>query len=73
MLTDAEYGEIMRQRNILVGSIEGAEGDEDNYDQLKKAAHDRKLEAEARLSLYTNFLSGAVEEYEKAHPPEEPE
>jgi len=39
---------------------------------MAKAAHDRKADAEARLSLYTNFLNDAVEEYEAAHPPEGP-
>ena len=72
MLSDAEYREIMRMRAVLGGNIEGAERDEDKYDQMKKAAHARKEDADARLSLYDNFLSDAVEEYEAAHPPEPP-
>ena len=71
MLSDAEYQEIMQRKGVLAGSIKGAEADEDNYDQMKKAAHARKEAAEARLSLYDNFLNDAVEEYEAAHPPEE--
>lgn len=72
MLSDAEYQEIIQRRGVLKGNIDGAGRDEDNYDQMKKAAHDRKVNAEARLELYDNFLSDAVEEYEAAHPPEEP-
>lgn len=73
MLTDAEYQEIMRRRTILQGSIDGAERDEDNYDKMKKAASDRKAEAGASLVLYMDgYLKDAIEEYEAAHPPEEP-
>jgi len=71
MLLDAEYQEIMQRRAVLQGNIEGAERDEDRFDQMKKAAHARKEDAEARLNLYDNFLSDAVEEYEAAHPPVE--
>ena len=71
MLTDVEYGEIMERRRVLNGIMEGGEKDGDKFDQMKKAAHARKVDAEARLGLYDNFLSDAVEEYEAAHPPVE--
>lgn len=73
MLSDAEYREIKQRIGVLQGNIEGAERDEDNYDGMKKAAQARKEDAETRLSLYNNFLSDDVEEFEAAHPPEEPE
>ena len=72
MLTEAEYREIKQRIAVLEGIIEGADRDTDKYDDMKKAAHARKEDAEARLSLYDNFLSGAVEEYEAAHPPQNP-
>jgi len=72
MLTDAEYQEIMQRRAILQGNIDGAERDEEKFEDMAKAAHARKEDAEARLELYDNFLSDAVEEYLEAHPPEEP-
>ena len=72
MLSDAEYREIMQRRGVLRGNIEGAERDEDKFEDMAKAAHARKVDAEARLSLYDNFLSGAVKEYDDAHPPEPP-
>ena len=72
MLSEVAYQEIMQQRAVLKGNIEGAERDKEKYDQMKKAAQDRKEVAEARLTLYINFLQDAVEEYEAAHPPEPP-
>jgi len=71
MLTDKEYQEIIQRRRVLEGNIEGAERDKDKFDQMKKAAQARKEDAKARLLLYTNYLSDAVKEYEKAHPPKE--
>ena len=72
MLTDVEYREIMQRIAVLGGIIQGAERDEDKYDDMKKAAHDNKVDCEARLSLYTNHLQAAIDEYETAHPPENP-
>jgi len=72
MLSDPEYREIIRRRAILQGDIDGAERDEDIYDKMKAAAHDRRVEAEACLDLYVNgYLKDAIAEYEAAHPPEE--
>jgi len=70
MLEDAEYREIVQRDNVLLGEIKGAEIDEARYDGMLKAAHNRKIEAEARRILYTNYLKDAREEYEAAHPPE---
>ena len=72
MLTAAEYREIMQRRAVMQGIIDGAARDEERYDQMKKAAHANKVECETRLELYTNHLSDAVDEYEAAHPPENP-
>ncbi len=72
MLTEAEYREIMQRRVVMQGIIEGAERDEDKYDDMKKAAHANKVDCEARLSLYTNHLQSAIDEYEAANPPENP-
>jgi len=72
MLSDIEYQEIMERRRVLEGIMEGAERDKDKYQDMKKAAIDRKQDANARLTLYDNFLSDAVKEYEDAHPPEPP-
>lgn len=72
MLSDAEYREIKQRIGVLQGIIDGAERDENKFEGMAKAAHDSKEEADARLSLYNNYLSDAVKEYEDAHPPEEP-
>lgn len=72
MLSDAEYQEIKQRGRVLEGIMEGADRDADNYDGMKKAAQARKEDAEARLTLYNNYLNDAVEEYEAAHPPELP-
>ena len=61
MLTEAEYREIMQRRTVLQGIIDGAERDEDKYDDMKKAAHANKVDCEARLSLYTNHLQAAID------------
>ncbi len=71
MLTDMEYQEIMERRRVLKGIMEGGERDEDKFEGMARAAHTRKVDAEVRLGLYDNFLSGAVKEYEDAHPTEE--
>jgi len=70
MLTDKEYQEIIQRRRVLEGNINGAERDVVKHRAMAKAARGRKEDAEARLLLYTNHLSDAVKEYEKAHPPE---
>lgn len=72
MLSDAEYQEIMQRRAILQGDINGCEADEAKYEKMAKARHAEKLNAEARLELYTNHLQSAVDEYEFAHPPQNP-
>lgn len=72
MLTEAEYREIMQRRTVLGGIIDGAARDKEKYDDMKKAAQANKEEAEARLSLYINYLADAIAEYEAAHPPEPP-
>lgn len=72
MLSDAEYREIMERRRVLEGIMDGAERDEDKFEEMAGAAHTRKEDAEARLTLYNNYLNDAVEEYESAHPPEPP-
>jgi len=70
MLTPAEYGHAIRNRTALQQEIDSAEAEKNQYNQLKKAAHDRKVFAEAEMSFYTNFISDALDEYEAAHPPE---
>ena len=72
MLTATEYKEIMQRRTVLQGIIEGAVRDKERYDAMKKAAQANKEDCEARLSLYTNHLQDAIDEYEAAHPPENP-
>ena len=67
MLTDTEYGYIIRHRTALQQEIDSAEAEEDKYDQLKVAAHDRKVFSEAEMTFYTNFLKDAIKEYEAAH------
>ena len=69
MLTEAEYRHAIRHRTELQQEIDSAENEEDKYDQLKVAAHDRKVFYKAEMSFYTNFLKKAIEEYEKAHSP----
>ncbi|GAJ03322.1 unnamed protein product [marine sediment metagenome] len=72
MLTKDEYNHIVRNRAALKDQIkdakelglhhkELAEGHKADFDRLKE-----------EMSLYTNFLKDAIEEYLKAHPPEEP-
>jgi len=70
MLSDREYQEIMERRRVLEGIMEGGERDEEKFEEMAGAAHARKEDAEARLTLYDNFLSDAVKEYEDAHPPQ---
>lgn len=70
MLTDAEYRHVIRHRAALQQEIDSANEEEDKYDQLKVAAHDRKVSSEAEMSFYTNFIKDAIDEYEAAHPPE---
>ena len=72
MLTEGEYREIKQRIVVLQGIIEGADRDTDKYDDMKKAAHANKVDCEARLSLYNNYLADAVAEYEAAHPTEPP-
>jgi len=70
VLTDVEYRYIIRHRAALQQEIDSAESEEKQYNGLKVAAHDRKVSAEGEMSLYTNFLKEAIDEYEAAHPPE---
>lgn len=70
MFTPAEYEYVIRHRTSLQQELDSAEAEEDQYDQLMVAAHDRKVFAEAEMSFFTNFLKDAIDEYEAAHPPE---
>lgn len=71
MLSTDEYGHIMSNWSVLKDQKKDAKelglhhkGKAQNYKDL----FDRlQLEEE----FYTNFLKGAIEEYEVAHPPEE--
>jgi len=72
MLTDAEYRHAKAGQSALQGKIDGAERDEEEGDSLKKRAHAKKDRYMEEMSFYTNFCKDAFEEYEAAHPPEEP-
>ena len=72
MLTDAEYRHVIRHRGALQQAIDRAEEEKEQYNALKVAAQGRKDFAEAEMSFYTNFIKSAIDEYEEAHPPEEP-
>lgn len=72
MLTDAEYRHAKAGQSALQGKIDATDRDIDEYDRLKKdnqAAKDMLVE---EMAFYTNFMKEAFEEYEEAHPPEEP-
>ena len=69
MLTTAEYNELMRnkrtleqQRVAIVATGREAQATMENC-RAQVAAID------ARMVLYTNYLSDAIKEYEDAHPP----
>jgi len=70
MLTDAEYQEAKAGQSALQGKIDAREGDEEEYDRLKKAAQAAKVALTERMAFYTNFMNDAFKEYEDAHPPE---
>lgn len=72
MLSDAEYRNVIRNRTALQGRIDAAERDKVEYDRLKVAAQATKDMFAEEMSLYTNFLKDAIDEYEAAHPPEGP-
>ena len=69
MLTDAEYGHILRNRSALEGRIRVKELEEDEHAQAKIVAHAEVEVLKGEMLLYTNFLKDAIKEYEKAHPP----
>lgn len=72
MLSDAEYGYIIRHRAALQQEIDSAAAEEDQYDQLKVAAKARGDAAKLEMVLFTNRLKPDLDEYEAAHPPENP-
>ncbi|MBA7625920.1 hypothetical protein ES703_33354 [subsurface metagenome] len=72
MLTDAEYRHAKAGQSALQGKIDALERDEDEYDRLKKNAHDAKVPLVDEMAFYTNFMKESFEEYEAAHQPETP-
>ena len=72
MLTDAEYRHAKAGQSALQGKIDAADRDVDEYDRLKQAAQAAKNKYLEEIAFYTNFMKDAFEEYEAAHPPENP-
>lgn len=72
MITDAEYRHIIAGRTALQGKIDAAERDKEEYDALKQRAQATKDRFTEEMSLYSNYLKDAIDEYEAAHQPEEP-
>ena len=70
MLTDAEYKEVIQNRNTLQGRIDAHQAEYDRLGVQREKVKESGLALKAQMGLYTNFLKGAIDEYEAAHPPE---
>lgn len=70
MLTDAEYREIIQNRNTLQGRMDAHLAEYDKLGVLREKVKESGLALKDQMDLYTNFLKDAIEEYEEAHPPE---
>ena len=72
MLSDDEYRHIMRNWSVLKDQIKEMARQEVFHEKKYvrcEAEKDRLLEEE---KFYSNFVGGAIADYEAAHPPEEP-
>lgn len=69
MLTDAEYREIIENRNTLQGRIDAHQAEYDRLSKQREKVKESGLALKVQMTLYTNFLKDAIEEYEVAHPP----
>jgi len=72
MLTDMEYRHAKAGQSALQGKIDAAERGKEEYDRLKQAAQSAKDALMEEMVFYTNFMKDDFEEYEAAHPPENP-
>jgi len=71
MLTGAEYRQVIRCRMALQGRIDSYGVESEDLENRKEAVDAARESLQGEMALYSNFLEGAIEEYEAAHPPEE--
>jgi len=72
MLTNAEYRHAKAEQSALQGKIDALDREVDELDELKQSRQAAKDHLMPEMAFYTNFMKDAFEEYEAAHPPEEP-
>ena len=72
MLTTPEYSRIMTDKRILQTRINSLEAESERHEQAKEKIDAQREGFQEEMSLYSNFLCDAIEEYEAAHPPPEP-
>jgi len=72
MLTTDEYNHLMRNWSVLKDQISDAKNQRRYYHDKAQSYKDLIDRLELEEELYNNYMSGAIEEYEEAHPPEEP-
>ncbi|MBA7662893.1 hypothetical protein ES703_70926 [subsurface metagenome] len=72
MLTDAEYRHAKAGQSALQGKIDAKRKEYDELTENREKVKESGLMLQDEMAFYTNFMHDAFEEYEAAHPPEEP-